>query len=154
MPLGGPVDFPPCIRHLPFVMAGDWQDLPFLVFAPHRRESKNAGFAWGLFAFSISYPSPLAYIAYDRLAALTDIDMLHGNSLLTFVPMSIQGFKLLGVKAHELDALALQAKIHVDVRGVNLCLPEAIHCVVIGYQHHAYKLAFIAILGVELTHCR
>jgi hypothetical protein len=36
LPFGGPGDIPPCIRQRPFGVAGDWQQLPRLVFAPHR----------------------------------------------------------------------------------------------------------------------
>jgi len=35
-PIGGPGDFPPCIRQRPFFIAGDWQALPLaFVRAPH-----------------------------------------------------------------------------------------------------------------------
>ena len=32
----GPVESPPCKRHLPFCIAGDRQEVPALVLAPHR----------------------------------------------------------------------------------------------------------------------
>ena len=35
-PFGAPGDFPPCIRHRPFFIAGDWHKLPRLVRALHR----------------------------------------------------------------------------------------------------------------------
>jgi len=31
LPFGAPGEGPPCIPHLPFAIAGDWQDFPFLV---------------------------------------------------------------------------------------------------------------------------
>jgi hypothetical protein len=37
LPLGAPGDFPPCSRHRPFGIAGDWHRLPLLVRVPHRR---------------------------------------------------------------------------------------------------------------------
>jgi hypothetical protein len=36
LPFGAPGDFPPCILHRPFVIAGDWHLLPLRVRAPHR----------------------------------------------------------------------------------------------------------------------
>jgi hypothetical protein len=35
-PFGTPGDFPPCIRHRPFFIAGDWHKLPRLVLAWQR----------------------------------------------------------------------------------------------------------------------
>jgi hypothetical protein len=35
-PFGAPGDLPPCIRHGPFGIAGDWHGLPLRVRAPHR----------------------------------------------------------------------------------------------------------------------
>src|SRR5690625_2676563 len=44
---GGPVDLPPCIRHLPFAIAPFLHGLPDLVLAPQRF------LAWGCFAIYI-----------------------------------------------------------------------------------------------------
>src|SRR4051794_33300423 len=35
-PFGAPGDIPPCIRHRPFGIAGDWHEFRLLVRAPHR----------------------------------------------------------------------------------------------------------------------
>jgi hypothetical protein len=43
-PNGGPCDHPPCSRHRPFGMAGDWHMPPLRVFAPQRFPRRMGGF--------------------------------------------------------------------------------------------------------------
>jgi len=70
LPFGAPGDFPPCIRHRPFGIAGDRHGLPLLVFAPQRGDRcMGNGFSMGLSLISICHPTPGLDRANDGLAA-------------------------------------------------------------------------------------
>jgi hypothetical protein len=66
---------PPCIRHLPFFIAGDRQSLPLRVRAPH------------LFAWRIS--KCMGLILRFCSPAGMNVDMLHGHLLLALAAMSV-----------------------------------------------------------------
>jgi hypothetical protein len=69
LPLGAPGEHPPCIRHLPLVIGGDWQGLPARVRAPHLFPPCISK-CMGLFLHFQCQPLPLAvHVANNGLAS-------------------------------------------------------------------------------------
>ena len=66
LPIGAPVDLPPCILQRPFAIAGDWHLIPFLVLAPQRglRCMGNL-LCTGLFLRIALTPSPRSFDGPD-----------------------------------------------------------------------------------------
>jgi hypothetical protein len=94
---------PPCIRHLPFAIAGCLHGFPVrLLYAPHLGTLINGLLARDCFSLFIFAPTPLGYIANNGLTAFMDVNMLHGHPLLASPPVFVQGFQLLVVKPHQL----------------------------------------------------
>jgi len=58
-----PVDFPPCIRHRPFGIAGDRHRLPLRVWAPHRRLRCNGN----LLCIGLTVPQTLLVAADEAI---------------------------------------------------------------------------------------
>src|SRR5256885_16760113 len=79
--LGAPGDGPPCIRHLPFAIAGDWHGFPLRVRAP-QRFARCISKCMGLILRFSPYPTPL-HVADNGLPAFVDVDMLHTVSMCT-----------------------------------------------------------------------
>src|SRR5258708_3655990 len=99
---------PPCIRHLPFDIAGDWHGLPFRVWAWHRGLWRMGNFfCMGLFLNFIRYPTPLRVgdVADDSLTTGMYMDMLHRNFLLAFPTVAVQNIKKGGIGTDELISL-------------------------------------------------
>jgi len=72
---GAPGEGPPCIRHLPFAIAGDWHGLPLRVFAPQRFD-RCMSKCMGLFLRFRREPTPPAvHVADNGLSALMDVNV-------------------------------------------------------------------------------
>ena len=88
----GPVDFPPCIRHLPFGIAGDRHGLPILVRAPQRgqdhasiRRMRQLGTACVGFSARFAFtPSPRSWCdgSDNRLPSWINDNTLDNHPLL------------------------------------------------------------------------
>src|SRR6516165_12439216 len=83
-PFGAPGDLPPCSRHRPFGIAGDWHWLPLVVLAPHRQLRCIGNlFCMGLILKFRGSPSPRGPDhADDSLAPGMHGDVLHRHLLL------------------------------------------------------------------------
>ena len=103
-----PVLAPPCIRHLPFGIAGERQGKPPRVQAPHlgdahaRAIASRQPYAWGALSKSGGTPPPslstwrtpspdLLLAADHGLAALADVVVLDHDRLLPAGPHPLQG---------------------------------------------------------------
>lgn len=77
LPFGAPGDFPPCRRHLPFGIAGDWQAMPERVRAKQRGAARRFFGSIRLILGFRKQPSPLlgvvVDIADDGLATGVDV---------------------------------------------------------------------------------
>jgi hypothetical protein len=103
LPFGAPDAGPPCIRHLPFAIAGDWRGFLLRVRDSQRFArciSKSKGLILGLVR-----THPL-HIAYNGLSAFMDVDVFDRNFLLALATMSIEGFQKRGVGPRKLVCLA------------------------------------------------
>ena len=58
LPFGAPGLAPPCMRHLPFGMAGDWQDIPERVRAQQRGLNRRRVVSMGLILYFQCAPPP------------------------------------------------------------------------------------------------
>jgi len=76
-----PGDLPPCIRQRPFGIAGDRQDVPFRVFAPHRglRCMGNV-LCMGLFIVFVAYPPRSWRAFWKTMGAMTLLYRMVQNS--------------------------------------------------------------------------
>src|SRR5262249_15419454 len=110
LPEGAPLPLaPPCNRQRPFFVAGERQDLPLLVRAPHCRTIWNCtgcrfcllAFIGLLLIFSVPPPTSVADAANDSLAAGVHMHMLDPYVLFALAPFPRQGFDLHGVRAHK-----------------------------------------------------
>jgi hypothetical protein len=93
-PFGAPVAAPPCIRHRPFGIAGDWHPMPVLVRAPHRRlRCVGDLLCMGLILLFRSIPTPRGLDHPGHcLTSSMHMDVFHGDLLLAF-PVSIERFE-------------------------------------------------------------
>lgn len=92
--LGAPGDVPPCMRHrfLPLI-AGDWQGVPWRVFAPQRGLVCMGNLlCMGLFPCFCATSPLCIYVAHYGLSAGVDMHMLNRHLLLAFAPVFIEGF--------------------------------------------------------------
>ena len=111
----GPVAVPPCIRHLPFRMAGPRQAVPRRVLAPHRGAelgspgrlpfcSRPVLCSRGCASPVIVAPLPVPLwccrdSAHDRLSTCVNVDVLHYDFLLSGLALQFRhSFKLLDEK--------------------------------------------------------
>ena len=89
LPFGAPGDFPPCIRHRPFGIAGDRHGLPLLVFAPQRGDRcMPKSFCIGLLPFFARHPTSGLHSADNGLPAGVDMDVLDRDLLLPLTTVS------------------------------------------------------------------
>ena len=98
LPLGAPVDLPPCIRHRPFDMLGPRHGVPLRVLAPHLGAFMKAQ-RMGLILLFSSTPAPPGDVANDGLTALMDVDVLDRHLLLALAAVLVEGFHLRRVGA-------------------------------------------------------
>ena len=94
LPLGAPGDLPPCMRHLPFGIAGDWHGLPFLVRAPQRGLwcMGNLLCMGLILCFCARPPGGLDH-PHNCLATGVDMHVLDGDLLLALPAMPVECFK-------------------------------------------------------------
>ena len=79
---------PPCIRHLPFAIAGDRHGFPVLVLAP-QRFARRISKSMGLILRFGPYPTPLN-VTDNGLATGLDSDVLDPDHLLALAAMLAQ----------------------------------------------------------------
>jgi hypothetical protein len=99
LPFGAPGEGPPCIRHLPFAIAGGWHGFPLRVRAPHRLARCMCN-CMGLILRFGPHPTPL-HVADNGLAALVNVDVFDGDLLLTLTAMPVQRFEQRSVSARK-----------------------------------------------------
>jgi hypothetical protein len=93
LPFGAPGDGPPCIRHLPFGIDGDWHGVPLRVLAPQRFARRICD-CMGLTLLFRSYPAPgPLHVADNGLPAFVDVDVLHRDFLLAFAAVAVERFQ-------------------------------------------------------------
>jgi hypothetical protein len=91
-PFGAPGELPPCIRHLPFGIAGERHGLPVLVLAPQRGDRCMGNrLCMGLSLMFIRDPSPGLDGTDDGLPARVDVHVLDSDLLLSLAAMPVQG---------------------------------------------------------------
>ena len=93
---GAPVDFPPCILHRLFLIAGDWHGFSLRVRAPHFGLWCIGNlFCMGLFLKFFSYPPPFFGLdgTNHRLPASMHVDVLHCHLLLTLATMPVESLE-------------------------------------------------------------
>jgi hypothetical protein len=159
----GPVLSPPCSLHLPFGIAGHWQRVPHLFFAPQRGDFEKSPegllflkhprrFSWGVSSFFIACPPPRHRDRSDNsLSSLMDVNMLNGHLLLARSSLEpSHRFNLLGENSHKASGAE---DIRVDGFGILVlhgCAMEEKECCITDGNHLGCEHGLCCVLGHHL----